>query len=651
LRTPRHLAASFLAITVVPVAVLAWLTWRIFEQDRALAQQTVRDRLEHSADLIVAALERDLVQLEDQLAQSPPALLLAPNDPAVIVTFAGDRIDASPAGRLPWYPTMSAASARPRAVFDAGEELEFRQRDYDGAVRFFRELSHSKDPVVRGEALLRLARVLRKSGQSEGALAAYDTLAQLEHVIVAGVPAELLARDARGGLLSDLGRKDALTREATVMAEGLKAGRWRLDRASWLLYSRRAHEWLGESDEAATESAASSALAAGVDRLWEEWRGTPSGIVAQRRGMWNTGDGSVLVLWRGSRDTLTALVAEARFIKARYGDEWNKQQVRVTLSDSEGSVMGVAPKPGMHAAVRSAADTRLPWTVRITSLDSSADLAQLAGRRSLLLSGLTLTALALILGGYLTVRATARELAVARLQSDFVSAVSHEFRTPLTSLRHLTELLESGAVGTEERRQKYFATLSRETERLHRMVEGLLEFGQMEAGKRNYEFAAADPVQLVETVVADFQSEITATGRRVELGADGLTPGMHRVRVDREAFSRALRNLLENAVKYSNAPAPVSVDLSGNGSRVAIRVRDQGAGIPTAEQSTIFDQFVRGSAAKSMNIKGTGVGLSMVRHIVRAHGGEITIESEEGRGSTFTVHLPAESLNESGATS
>jgi hypothetical protein len=103
----------------------------------------------------------------------------------VIVTFAGDSIDASPAGRLPWYPTMSASSARPRAVFDAGEELEFRTRDYDGAVRLFRELSHSKDPVVRGEALLRLARVLRKNGQSEGALAAYDTLAQLEHVIVA----------------------------------------------------------------------------------------------------------------------------------------------------------------------------------------------------------------------------------------------------------------------------------------------------------------------------------------------------------------------------------------------------------------------------------------------------------------------------------
>jgi signal transduction histidine kinase len=272
-------------------------------------------------------------------------------------------------------------------------------------------------------------------------------------------------------------------------------------------------------------------------------------------------------------------------------------------------------------------------------MNAGAQLAQLAGRRTLLLSVLGTTALLTMIGGYLTARATARELAVARLQSDFVAAVSHEFRTPLTSLRHLTELLEQGAVDSEERRQQYFAVLSSETERLHRMVEGLLEFGRVAAGRREYEFESLDPVELISNVVADFRNEVEPVGRRIALNAQ--SDASRRVRVDREALSRAIRNLLENAVKYSPAQSTVHVDLSGDSGRVAIAVRDEGAGISRDEQTSIFEQFVRGSAARTLNVKGTGIGLSMVRHIVRAHGGDIRLTSEVGRGSTFVVLLPA----------
>jgi signal transduction histidine kinase len=265
-----------------------------------------------------------------------------------------------------------------------------------------------------------------------------------------------------------------------------------------------------------------------------------------------------------------------------------------------------------------------------------------------LLAGLGVLLLVVCAGGYVVVRAVTRELAVARLQSDFVSAVSHEFRTPLTSLRHLTELLESGKVDTEDRRRQYYAVLARETERLHRMVEGLLEFGRLEAGRRQYEFEEVNPVQFVTDVVTDFRAEIESTGRHVEMNVADLGPQAPHVRVDREAIGRAIRNLLENAVRYSIAPAPVSVEVTREGKRVVIRVRDEGVGIPREEQAMIFDQFVRGSAARALNAKGTGVGLSMVRHIIRAHGGEISVRSEPGRGSTFSVVLPAVGFREAG---
>ena len=126
-------------------------------------------------------------------------------------------------------------------------------------------------------------------------------------------------------------------------------------------------------------------------------------------------------------------------------------------------------------------------------------------------------------------------------------------------------------------------------------------------------------------------------GRRIELTSDGAAPV---VRADREALGRALWNLLDNAVKYSPACPTVWVDLAREGQRVAIRVRDQGLGIPAEEQKEIFRKFVRGAAAKAASVKGTGIGLALVEHIVRAHGGEVRLESQPGQGSTFTILLP-----------
>ena len=160
----------------------------------------------------------------------------------------------------------------------------------------------------------------------------------------------------------------------------------------------------------------------------------------------------------------------------------------------------------------------------------------------------------------------------------------------------------------------------------------------MEAGARQYRFQRLDTAGLVEQVVADFEPQIAGSGRHIELTPPGsVCP----VEADPEALSVALRNLVDNALKYSPNCATVWVDWSVVDHQVAIRVRDQGAGIPPAEQKAIFRKFVRGSAAAAGNVRGSGVGLAMVRHIVLAHGGEVRVTSQPGEGSTFTMLLPA----------
>jgi len=312
--------------------------------------------------------------------------------------------------------------------------------------------------------------------------------------------------------------------------------------------------------------------------------------------------------------------------------------VRVMLTDADGSVvLGAAPDGASPHVIRTSDMTGLPWTLRIGSANPIRDLAGAAARRRLFLGGFALTMLALAAATYFSLRAIGRELAVARLQSDFVAAVSHEFRTPLTAVRQFSEMLMKGRVPTEELRQQCYQLLDREGERLQKLVEDLLDFGRIEAGRYRYQFAPQDAGELVRGIVARFQEKVTPKGFRVELEAP---PDPLSVSADGEALGRAIWNLLDNAVKYSPDSQTVWVELKGESDSLAIRIRDRGIGIPAGEHKEIFKKFVRGSNSQVPQIKGTGIGLAMVQHIVRAHRGRIRVESEPDLGSTFTVLLP-----------
>ena len=168
-----------------------------------------------------------------------------------------------------------------------------------------------------------------------------------------------------------------------------------------------------------------------------------------------------------------------------------------------------------RAAIRPAAESQLPWTLYVSGAPNPPGTGLPESQRFLLL-GMGVMVLFLIAGTYFIARAIRREMEVSRMQSDFVSAVSHEFRSPLTSIRQLSEMLELGRVPSEDRRQVYYATLVRETQRLQRLVEALLNFGRMEAGARPYRFEEIETASLVHRVAGEFEAQLAA-GRRIEL--------------------------------------------------------------------------------------------------------------------------------------
>lgn len=223
----------------------------------------------------------------------------------------------------------------------------------------------------------------------------------------------------------------------------------------------------------------------------------------------------------------------------------------------------------------------------------------------------------------------------------FVSAVTHELRTPLTALRLYTDLLSSGMISEEEKQKEYLRTLGHESERLNTLIENVLDFAKVERGKAAYEFSVGNLGEVVARAVEVHRHRSDREG--IEVGVaipERLPPAL----IDPRAIELAILNLLDNAFKYAKDGGRVDVDIESRGRALEVRVSDRGPGIPPEEHDQIFERFVRGRGATEKRIRGSGIGLSLVKHIAESHGGTIRVESPAtpgGRGSAFILTIPA----------
>ena len=624
----RRSLSLLLACVVCLALWQVWLTWRLMEQDRNLDLQRSHERLEQVADLAVAQLARSLgnwdLGLRELNSLPPSSSLLSKLPPRTILLLVShSSVTVYPRRPLLFVPDPPAPRTQPSGVFGAAEELELRDQQYDRAIAALQPLLNA--PATRPEALLRMARLERKANRPEAALADYHRLAHETAASSSGAPYALLAAGARCRILKELGKRRAAAGEGRLLRAALLEGRWPLSRAAfeyqWAELNR-----LGLA--AGHPPPASLDLSVLISGLYDRWQ------VAIRGGSNSSGRDSradsSLVIWNAAPERLSALVTSPDWMNFTLKLPANSGDVRWTLI-----FPGRPARTGL-SVTRSLAEAGLPSSIEFSSLPPASGAAYT--RRSLWLTGVALMLVLVLASAYAIHRGVSQELQVARLQSDFVAAVSHEFRSPLTTLRALTELLAHDRIADESRRRQSYLFLERETHRLHRLVEDLLDFGRMESGRKQYRIAPHDAFQLVRAAVADFSEEAAASGFHVETI---LSSGPATVQADEEALQRALRNLLENAVKYSPECCTVWVEGAVNDHQVAISVRDRGMGVDSREQREIFQKFVRGEAAKKAGIKGTGIGLSMVQQIVEALGGEIRLESTVGVGSTFTILLPS----------
>jgi two-component system phosphate regulon sensor histidine kinase PhoR len=324
----------------------------------------------------------------------------------------------------------------------------------------------------------------------------------------------------------------------------------------------------------------------------------------------------------------------------------------VILDEVARSIVGgpVIQRPGPFLYEESFGKTLYAWRVQVTPLNVDELRAQAETERLLgvLLIPVSTVIIAVGLGVvWLAMRAERR---ASQLKSDFIANVSHELKTPLSLIRMFAELLATGKHKGEGAGREYAGIITRESDRLAHLIDNVLDFARLERGKASYNFAEGRMQEVVERAleVCRFRLEKEKIRLRVEMADD-----LPLVRMDEDAMTLVLLNLVDNAAKYGGSDAgnegedvggEVWVKLARVPGGVALSVRDRGSGISPEDQKRIFERFYRADNARVRNVRGSGIGLSLVKHIAESHGGRVDVESAPGRGSTFTVFVPAAPL-------
>ena len=629
-RPPRYVLTLCLLVTLAGILAMGWLGWELLDRERLVEKQRALEGFESAADRAVSLFQREIAALERFLSMDPASAF-----PEATVAFTADGrgFRVQPVGGIVYFPALKEDNAKAEDAFRPAESLEYASGGADRAIALYKELAASSDPAIRAGALLRLGRMFRKANRMNEALRAYSTLAALGPVRTAGLPAALLGRQARATALAQQSLAGPLANEARELCGELASGRWQIPRGAWFFLREEAQSWLPAGSTCAPVAETALSASAEMGALWGRWASLP----ATGRALSTAGGKPILSVWASTPERLSAVLAGAPYLETMARRVSDEIRMPLALSDDRDRPVVSQFRGEAHPlAARKAAASNLPWNIQLAAVGDRKDTAEFQVRRRMLLGGFGLASLLLLAGGYFTFRGIYRELAVAQLQSDFVSAVSHEFRTPLTTLRQFSEMLARGRLVNEERRQRYYEAMVAESGRLHRLVEELLDFGRMEAGAMLYRRDPLDAGELVQSVSRDFERQLE--NGRVELA---VPESPYLLRGDREALSLALWNLLDNAFKYSPGCRTVQVEVARNGRRVAIAVKDHGVGIAPQDRSRIFRKFVRGAGAMASGEKGTGIGLAILQHVIKAHGGEVRLESEPGQGSTFTLLLPS----------
>jgi signal transduction histidine kinase/tetratricopeptide (TPR) repeat protein len=697
-RRRRILLHFFLGIGL-PSLLLGYLAFRGIQNDMALLEKeqlnehnAIARQITDSIDHRISAVEGAFLGLiaNHQSPQRDPVVLrslerLKNQQPFVEEVFLFESAEhiQLPLAKLLFLPDASAklSPSQPRSsALLTGRQHEFQQKRYQEALASYRQVfARAANRQGKAEALNAIARVQKKSNLLPDAIKSYRTIAQdySDIPLGSGMPSGLVARSALGALFLATDEADSAVQTLIRSYRDLIHGKWTLEKSQYEFFARQAEDAIDEilSQDGPVQSYKSTFRTLRseenkqrdiTERLLTFQENAAPNLLAKvprnvenprsslKRFTLDIAGRTYLVSVPGGRN------GNGNQVHGIWGLLLNSQQLKADLLQSvipqhvsSGDVRWVVRGRDDEAILKSdnsASGSRTvranfvgnfpPWSIELYQQDPRLFETLLTSRRGIYLYMFVLPAGILIFGLTLTVRIVTHELELGKMKSDFVSTVSHEFKSPLTSIRQLSEMLQTGRVPSEERRQRYYDVLLEQSERLSSLIDNILDFAKMEEGKKEFEFEMADVGLLLEKLVSTIQQQVRHEGFTIEAEIDTPLPA---IQVDRAAITQAVTNLIDNAIKYSAGAKKVCVRAYMENQYLIIAVQDFGIGIKPEEIDSVFERFYRGGDELTRAVKGSGLGLTLVKQIVQAHHGSVHVESEPGRGSTFSIRLPLQS--------
>jgi signal transduction histidine kinase len=670
-----------LVAIVLPSVLLSVLAIWAIGAERSHMQDRIRDEAQgltrKVVDATLLALSAARTDIADQAAQLKNSEAAAELLKKVRLTHAYvshvvlvDEHNAVVYPPVPRHETMISIASAPAEVHDSlnkPQNLEFVQCDLDAAEAVYRETFEAAvNPTLRVSALLGLARVRAKSGRWRKAIDAYQSAveeygAQREEnglmvgpaaaLRIAEIAFENAAPDefAQSGqeLLSahaevqkhraQLTQEEAnfFDKQLTSLTEkfiekntGSPAQNSRLRSMLALIAARSRHEAL----------AMGAALRLAGDGFLEG-----NGLA----GCESEGERFVLlgapVVIAGRQFVVCAFApvheVEHKLIAAEVERLATREEVGLVITDSKrGVVAGEAPGARSFRLGGSVFPDPLSDLRAEAYLKGYESLAALSNiRTNIYVWAVALAITGIIAGAIVTYVSVSRTMRAAELKSDFVSNVTHELKTPLTSIRMFAETLYDGRVKDEQDAKECLETIVSESERLSRLIDKVLDFRAIEKGKRKFDFRQADLRKVILSSLETFRRQMRGCEATVYVNIPSDLP---HVRMDPDAIGEVLLNLLTNAYKYSpSEDRRIWVKVQAGGGTARVSVEDRGIGIPKRELKAVFEKFYRVDDLLTREVDGTGLGLTISRYVAQAHGGSIGVESKEGKGSKFTLVL------------
>ena len=693
----RKFLAIFFVVVFLPSVILAFFGIRAIQNERYKRQQQTLDQQKEFARSVQAEIRTRLERNASSLKELSVSRAFFDRDDRAIRDLISVRLrEKSLLGQIviwyanapPWLPALQAHPPAAKRVVvpeawhtwrrevEKAERAEFQRRNYAEAIALYRRIRRNvTDNQVIAWMLNRIARCEVKREHFKEALLLYRSiLADYPGLLTeSGRPLELVSRLAMLDALRWDKDYEGFFQESMTTYHQIAENVWSLDGDQVRLYAtmlkatmdEMAAEWSpGELPD--TVAAAVGDIQHVLEMKFESWRMAEAVRLNILPGMGakvEEVDSDRLQVQKkvfelGEDDIIALLVPldreDAGQDRAFLGSLIRISDLTAAIEDQ----VAENRPPGISVLLRSTLSNTIifgdreladgapiiteffpenfpPWWVEVYQNEAVESGLILVNN----IFFWTILALLIILfmGSGLIIHTIIHDVNLLNLKSGFIASVSHEFKTPLTSIGAILEHLQTGDVKDPDKRQQYYRILSHESERLKRLVNNVLDFTKIEEGKRKYKLALIDIVRLVRQEVNHFEEENHLNGLSVGMNHEDPIPPVF---ADEEAIGQALHNLLDNAAKFSDQETAINVEIIREQDHVEIAVQDRGIGIPENEQKKIFEKFFRGKQASRLSPTGTGLGLTLVKHIMEAHGGEVIVQSRPGEGSRVSLILP-----------